>query len=877
MDVAPQVQKPLAGSRQQDIWAATHRRYDLLLWYWALAVPHHGRWIRTAYIQPVVGVLIAILGVVIGITGWFSLPIIAAPAMAGIGAVIAVLCYPISLYYSFEYPGRFDPGLEEYVARRVGRLSKAAFIPQYKARTHSTNKIIHRLNGRVRLALRVEKLRLAQSERTSSAPVCGILVVGPRNTNKTGALWDAMAHELKGWTFVKWPHHMDHPATLAGRLGHRTVLWIDDLHDFARPGEAAALIQFIQKLRDTGQQFLVLSSCRDSHNKQDSGDDKHDEQDFEEAKRYFSPLIADLQLVPASEQLPPTHQIEDIKKAYQNDLSEVQRGILRTIDWLQSMRISTFPEIVLDVLNKYFLNAEATANGNQTWDAAIQGLSSHPARFARVDQRTEAQTRLSGERYGFRRWLRYNFFSNFFDKKARQKKLTTHPHKFVEPLNVRYLDLEAFDKARVPNARKKITSILEQQPEAVIEILAGYEVAAETLILLGDAYLNHLGETIDNASELASACYGAALRVPNKGTSPERCPGAWAAALVGKGTAELRLGNTKNADDEFSKVTERPTPRDDARPIPSLLIARAWHGRGDVIAAKIPSNEATEQLRDAAYYYEQATQLLAPSDPLCSEAKRDRANIFFEIAQAAFQEYEQAPFDMPVQPLQAAHKAYEDADRAYLQTVAPAVWAEAQRRQGELCWMTATYLLPADLQLHRRPANGGAAVVNPLASVPEALRMAKMARDHFIAARNVFAPSYLPTSWAQTQVGLVRALLIIARIVAQTERRQARTLYSTCLNTTVTTMQMVTALAESPLDRVDRQLLCAQAEIGIGDLGEGDALGRYQYAKSLLRSANSLLGAYARLPENPDSERVTAQTTTLKALHERVVQTSPDP
>lgn len=877
MNAAPQVERLPAGSPSQDNWAATHKRRDLLLWYWSLAFPRRGKWLRTAYIQPVAGGLMVILGALIGvfagILGWWSIPVIASPAIAVIGAAIVLLSYRISVYYSFEYPGRFDEGLEEYVARRVSRLSKDAFIPQYKTSDRAANKKISELNHRVRLALTVEKLRLKQSEHTSSAPVCGILVVGPRHTNKTGALWDAMAHELKGWTFVKWPHHMDHPANLASRLGHRIVLWIDDLHDFARPGEAAALAQFIEQLRASGQRFLVLASCRDDGSSEhDPQNDRHEEHDLQEAKRYFSQLIADLQLVRAIEKLPRTQQFDDLAKAYTGNLSEVQRGVLRTIDWLQSLRVSTFPGEVLDVLNKSFVNA-ATVDGNQAWDAALERLGSHEARFVRVDQRVKAETRLSPERYDFGQWLRYNIFRTFM-KRSRQKRVP-HPDIVVEPLNVRYLKLDALGQegTRVERARK-ITSILEQQPAAVIELLADHPVAAETLILLGDAYLNHLGETIDNAGKLAIECYAGALRILNEGASPAQFPGAWAAALIGKGTAELRIGDANKADDAFSEVTDRPKPNNDARPIPPLLIARAWHGRGDVIAAKIPSEDATANLSTAAGFYAEATKLLPQSDPLAAEARLDRANILYEIAQAASKTYERSHFSTsmlpPIDKIEVAQQAYKETLQDYPQTIAPTVWAEAQRRQGDLCRMQATCLLLADMRLHPRAATVGVAVVNPRADAPKALETAKLARDYFIAAHNVFAPSYLPTSWAQAQVGLVQALLIIARIVAPANKSKARSIYSDCLDTTKDIVRKVYPQADFPLDWVDLQLLRVEAEIGLGALGEGDALGQYQYAKTILNEAETLLGSYARLPGNPSSERITTQMDTMKVLGEQI-------
>src|SRR6476620_8539358 len=214
-------------SRLQQVSRASSKRPpELLLWYWAFSLFPHGRWARIAFIQPGIGLVMAPFGVLAGVFRWWSLSLADGLIIAAIGILIVTISYLISRVYHTEYPGRFNARLEEYVALRVSRLSKDDFIPQYKTRDYAHTDSIRALNRRVRGAIRIEKERLVQRERTGDVAVCGVLVIGPRHTNKTGALWDAMTHELSGWTFVRWPHHMDHPANLALRLGHRIVLWI---------------------------------------------------------------------------------------------------------------------------------------------------------------------------------------------------------------------------------------------------------------------------------------------------------------------------------------------------------------------------------------------------------------------------------------------------------------------------------------------------------------------------------------------------------------------------------------------------------------------------------------------------------------------------
>lgn len=852
----PSVAQPRRGSR-----TLSNRRRAFLLWYWALAIPRDGRVLRVIYLQPILGALIAALGVLAVVLGW-PVPIFIVPAIVVLGLALVAFSYPISLVYYSEYPGGFDERLEEYVGRRVSRLSRDEFIPRFKAQSSASAQKIRTLRLHARQAVHVEKVRLEQTERGSDAALCGVLVIGPTHANKTGALWDAMARELKGWTFIRWPHHMDHPINLARRLGHRIVLWIDDLHDFAHPGEAAALAQFVQQMRENKQQFIVLATCRDGEH-------------LQVAERYFRPLMNDLQRVHVADPLPSTPQVEDLQKVYKQvyktSLTPSQQSVLVTIDWLQSLRIFTYPGEVLRVLYTYFLDPNANTDHEVPWEATIQGLGERSEHFVRVDQRADAQTILSSDRYKLRPWFRYTITRRKFPR----------PHKVVEPINLQYLDLA---QSRAKSAQN-ITSRLEQQPDLVIEQLAAVPVAAETLVLLGDAYLNHLGESIDNAGQLAITCYEGALRQLDTAKAAEQFPGAWAAALVGKGTAELRVGLPEAAEADFTRVVNSPKPKPDAAGVPVILRARAWHGRGDVIASTIPydsathilSNEAIAKLKLAAKYYQNAAETIPHSSPLWSETKLDRANVLYRIAQTAFRRYGQSLAGSPMAEIVDAQQAYREAEQVYAQAVAPAVWAEIQRRQGELCLMETMWFLPANMRLPRQSAATTAMVNNPDASEDKALAAAKKARDYFIAARNLFAPSYLPMSWSQTQTGLVRALLVIARIAVAKERAQASDIFSQCLHITQDTAEKLSMLAQSPLDWVDLQLLTAQAEIGLGSLPDANAASHYPFARGILENIKGFLSSYELLPGKPASERIATQRNVLESLTLAIKQAAPGP
>lgn len=841
--------------------AMRKRPRELVLWYWAFSLLPRARALRVAYLQPVAAIILMIAGVVLA---WLALmPLNIGLFVSFTGLFLLGASYKISRVYHSEYPGRFNQRLEEYVARRVSRLANDQFIPQYAIRGYEDKDKIVALNGRVRQAIRVELRRLEQGERNVPTPVAGVLVIGPRQSHKTGALWHAMAHELKGWTFVQWPHHMDHPANLARTLGHRVALWVDDLNAFANPGEAAALTGFIQQVRAQGRHIMLLASCRDGP-------------DLEQAARYFGPLMRQQQWVAAKEKLAPVRQLRELDQAY-NALLPSRKSVLEAMQWLKSARVLTFPYQVLQVLNPLFPQDGDNQDGQPAWDEIVNDLSQPNARFVRSEQRADAKTRLSEEPVTTVDWLRYNLFNRL-----------PRRDKVIVPINVFYTDQ---GDARSADARDR-TSALEKNPEAVIEALAAHPVAAETLILLGDAYLSHLRADRANAGELAITCYRAALRQLDDGApAPAPAfPGAWAAALVGKGIAELREGRAPVAADDFTRVATCAAPG-----IPGMLLARAWHGRGDALhAMSMPAADeeaAAARLREAAECYEHAARALPAndptsgetSDPLWGETKLDRANVLYELAEAAAGLHLRRLADTPAtfrvdashrdtSPLveiDAARAAYSEAQAAYSQAVAPAVWAEIQRRYGDLCLMEARCFLPAGALPLAPTDEGAVAAANPLADQARqarALALAKTARNYYLAARSVFSPSYLPVSWSRTQASLADALLMMARIVASVEREQAWDMYARCLEVTKAAVARVYTLAQAPLDWVDMQLLRAAAEIGRAPLDEGGAPPHYREATSILTKTANMLSAFQRVPGNSLTERMQGQEGQIEAL-----------
>lgn len=893
MNAAPNVERPdtrvdnpapAQGQRQTPLpkpWR------QFLVAYWALAIPRDARIMRVAFLQPFTGIMAVVAGSVMSVWGWTAHAVafgVGGIALAVLGAVLAGTAYWISVLYFQEYPGGFSAYLEEYVARRVSRLSRNDFIPRYKAQDPDAAKVIRVMNDRVSLALQGELLRLAQSEHSGEPDVCGVLVVGPKHSNKTGALWDAMKLHLREWTFVRWPHHMDYPPDLASHLGHRIVLWLDDLHDFANLGEAAALDQFIQELRDKHGRFLVLASCRD-------GDDR------QEVRRYFRPLINTLRRVPALPLLKLETKSDDLHERFENDLTDSQQSVLKTIDWLESQQVNTFPWEALIALNTGFLTAAATLGGSEE---TLKGLANDSAnRFVQVNQRADPQTALGGERYDFWRWFRYTFQSRRYTRRHRNDH-SEGGHFVIQPINVNNLALsgsEDVGTGQTASILQEMAHTLEQHPEVAVKQLSSSPFAAETLILLGDAYLYRLEETVENAGELAVLCYDGALKALNQDEFASQFPGAWAAAHVGKGNAALRARRLSEdaherasklsaAATEYEEVTQRGTATvpTGARPIPRMSIAHAWHGKGDAIAATIPSEMAAQdasggalgEFVNAATFFAKAANALPLDDPLQNEARLDRANVLYVIARVSNKRFQAslsstAPSDTPVPPpigaINDAQEACQKVQDIYGKPVAPAVYAELQRRLGDLCLIQTEWLVPADKRSTQ--PHFSAATRDMLASYANeqvALTMAKSARDYFTEACDIFAPSYLPMSWLAAQIGLIRAQLIIARLLASDDPDTARDLYRRSLSMTETAMEQLARRAHSPLDWVDLQLLRAQGEIGIGRLDSVNASAQFTDAKTTLGEVKRFLESYTLVRVDMKSVRTAAQQTEAELL-----------
>jgi hypothetical protein len=315
-----------AGRRSAMVWVR------ILSWYWGSSINGLPMLRIMHFVLSLGGT--AVVAVVLALGG-VETQVAAIVVVAGLLFTYATASGITQIYYS-QYPGRYDLRLGEYVARRVSRLRRADFIPRSESYGEAAG--VQALLQEVRAYLRLELQQTRREAGASAIAAHGILVTGPKHSAKKSVLWDAMKSDLPGWTFVSWPHHMDHPADLAQRLGYRIVLWVEHLSDYASPGESAALTEFIQWTLQLGKYVIILASCRDGKS-------------LQVAQRYFAPLMGQLRYIKTSGTFTPlvatdTYPVSNpgqlaIDRAIQNQLA-----VLKAMRWLKELERLLFPTVL---------------------------------------------------------------------------------------------------------------------------------------------------------------------------------------------------------------------------------------------------------------------------------------------------------------------------------------------------------------------------------------------------------------------------------------------------------------------------------------------------------------------------------------------------
>jgi tetratricopeptide (TPR) repeat protein len=861
---------PASGSRVKRLSSVVR----FLLWCWAFTIHvTRAKGFRVAALIPIAGIVLiigALLSFAVGpfadVTGIKPDVSRALLVVGGIGLLLVTGW--VSNRYNKQYPGKFNYRLEEYVARRVSRLNRRDFVPSFENDTPAVNQQRAALTHQVRSALKIELLRLKRTQLVTPTPLFGVIVVGPRGSHKTEALWTAMSKELKGWTFIRWPHHMDHAANLTTRMGQRIALWLYDLQDFANQGEATALLEFVSQLRAQGREVMVLGSVLS-------------QDDLALARQYLKPLTDEPRKVSTRDVATLTDEQRDKLMSDYVGLGGAQKSVINSMNWLVSAGVHTFPYTVIESLSTFFQEQRQSNEEAQKVSAAdIDRLSAATSRFTVSRSQVEAQRGLD-ERDKFLERMGYMTRRSLKRAWYRILRRSLGDNQVVMPFKFSYLD---FKKVIKPDELDTIKR-LNQNPEAIILALSGDPAAIETLILLGDSYLSPARANLPNAADLALMCYDDAYKALGGSTPSTMFPIAWVAALLGKANAELRRRSFSAALAEYQRIANETRI-----PIPKMVQARAWSGSGDAaygIAAEEPNLLAPEDLQKAISYYKEALVRLQESDPLWGKCKLDEANALFELVDKATTEFvmnlrtssvalpltgdDELKRDDLLAQLDGAEKAYEEARRAYPRLSAPAVWAEIQRCIADIALRRISLHVPDTSVLLPQVENGVASRVDPattIANSAEILKLARRARDACEGALMVFSLTYLPVSWARTHASLGRALLFIAPLIAVTppDEPQALESYSACLRNAATVSRTIYGFSEAPLEWVDLQLLSAEAEIGRCVLDNAGPSAHLREAAAFVKAADDALDEFRHLEAVKPTDRMNDLGLRIKVL-----------
>lgn len=223
------------------------------------------------------------------------------PALGALVTVLALLTWYVVLARMVLRIRRRRAAAADYGLCPVARVPAEQIVPGYVASVYLPR---HMLDGRAADAVAASALQAASRAATSSRRVrwtgtahtavthaatpLGICVYGDPLEGKTRLAWEVMRAALPGWTWLRWPQEPHQPfergVDLASLRGQRIALWLDDMHEFATPAQAALLADLPRRCAAAGVRLVVVATCR-------SGSEET------RAKRHLGDLIERLVIV----------------------------------------------------------------------------------------------------------------------------------------------------------------------------------------------------------------------------------------------------------------------------------------------------------------------------------------------------------------------------------------------------------------------------------------------------------------------------------------------------------------------------------------------------------------------------------------------------
>jgi tetratricopeptide (TPR) repeat protein len=175
-----------------------------------------------------------------------------------VSIVITLFCTTIILLSFFAHKKNQKlvalASYEEYILQQVKHLNPNNFL------THYYDTYISRdADVTVRKTLQ----NLATQKSIMHKSIIGICIIGPPMQGKTRLAWEAIQTTLPDWTLVRWPLERLNQFDFSTQKGQNLVVWLDDLHKFAKSNEALTITNLPHHFFESKANVIIVATCCD--------------------------------------------------------------------------------------------------------------------------------------------------------------------------------------------------------------------------------------------------------------------------------------------------------------------------------------------------------------------------------------------------------------------------------------------------------------------------------------------------------------------------------------------------------------------------------------------------------------------------------------
>ncbi|WP_201371448.1 hypothetical protein [Ktedonobacter robiniae] len=636
--------------------------------------------------------------------------------------VLAVLLFSALTYTSNKAHKRLErvrlaPPQNEYTLRPVSQLKP---IDCKLARYVEKAYVLREVDETAHKILQ----QLSNESLNAYSKMLGICIVGKPAQGKTRLTWEAMQDELPHWTLVHWPHEREHSFDFQALKGKQVILWLDDLHEYAKPNEATSINDLPRRFLEVDAQLIIIATSRDG-------------EDYLLAQKYLGNILEQLTII----------QLEDINDA---QVIELTKALTKEgVDIRGDEFDGTPGSLVLGVsrMKSRYLNLT---------EAAKQILKTMKLlRSARIYAYSETRVQsVAGDFFNFDRkdWRlscalldREGFLR--FRKSAKEELL-------LEPTADIYLEDKVITDYPSPHQ-----SLIDEWPQ--LEVSLSYHQDAGGLNSLGLAFARRLLGNQQWNKKHAEVCFRKATDI----YTSKQLPSAWAGTQNNLGIALRELANLAQGQKQHDLLQEAiATYRSALEVYTRKQMPSDWAATQNNLGTALRelANLAQGQkqhdlLQEARATYRSALEVRTREQTPAAWAMTQN-NLGTALGELANLAQEQKQHDL----LQEAIAAYRSALEVRTREQTPSDWAMTQNNLGT--------------------------ALNKLANLAQGQKqhaLLQEARAAYRSALEVYTRKQTPSDWAATQNNLGNALSGLANL-AQGQKQhdllqEARATYRSAL------------------------------------------------------------------------------------------------